>query len=422
LVDVQSPEAPPTTKLLPSGTLPVAVGLIVSGMGAYGFLVISARALGPSRYSDLSVLWALSYIVGPGLFLPLEQEISRALSARRAQGLDEGGILKRGALLGGAFAAMISGVALALNQPIAAALFHGNSLLAAALSLSLFSYFAHHLVRGALSGRGSFSRFGSVVAGDGALRLIAAGALALAGAATGAYGLVIAITPIAATLIVARDISINRDAAQVSWRELTSSLGYLLAASLLGQFLLNAGPVAVRLLATEGERAEAGKFLAGVVIARVPLSLFQAVQVALLPNLSSLVAAGRRAELRRSVLRLASALLGFGVIVSVASYIVGPQVVAAIFGQGFDIEREHLFFLASGSCAFMLAVALGQAAVADTAQGRVALGWLFGATIFLLVAASGGELIERVATAYMAGAIATALAMAGLLAARLRRV
>ena len=45
---------------LPEGTLAVGAGLIVSGVTSYGFLAISARALGPERYAPLGVLWALT--------------------------------------------------------------------------------------------------------------------------------------------------------------------------------------------------------------------------------------------------------------------------------------------------------------------------------------------------------------------------
>src|SRR2546421_4256098 len=86
---------------LPEGTLAVGAGLIVSGVTSYGFLAISARALGPERYAPLGVLWALTYVVCPGVFLPLEQEVGRALSSRRARGVGGGPLIHRAALAGG---------------------------------------------------------------------------------------------------------------------------------------------------------------------------------------------------------------------------------------------------------------------------------------------------------------------------------
>ena len=52
--------------------------------------------------------------------------------------------------------------------------------------------------------------------------------------------------------------------------------------------LINGGVIAVELLATPAQEAAAGIFLSGLLIARVPLFLFQAVLAGLLPKLSHL--------------------------------------------------------------------------------------------------------------------------------------
>src|SRR4029450_6797995 len=74
---------------LPSGTAAVGVGLIVAGLSAYGFLFVANIALSDPESSPLGALWSLVFLAGPGLFLPFEQEISRALAERR--GPDPGG-------------------------------------------------------------------------------------------------------------------------------------------------------------------------------------------------------------------------------------------------------------------------------------------------------------------------------------------
>ena len=71
-----------TANPLPEGTLEVGVGLVLAGLTAYGFTVVAARALGKTDYAPLSVLWAMVFLAGPGFFLPLEQEVSRALALR----------------------------------------------------------------------------------------------------------------------------------------------------------------------------------------------------------------------------------------------------------------------------------------------------------------------------------------------------
>src|ERR1044072_7103856 len=83
---------------LPEGTLAVGAGLIVSGVTSYGFLAISARALGPERSAPRGLLEALPCVVSPGVSLPLEQEVGRPLSSRRAKGLGGGPLIRRAAL------------------------------------------------------------------------------------------------------------------------------------------------------------------------------------------------------------------------------------------------------------------------------------------------------------------------------------
>src|SRR3989442_14259057 len=114
---------------LPEGTLAVGAGLIVSGVTSYGFLAISARALGPERYAPLGVLWALTYVVCPGVFLPLEQEVGRALSSRRAKGLGGGPLIHRAALAGGVAAARLLPATPRPRPPSPAPPFHPKDLL-----------------------------------------------------------------------------------------------------------------------------------------------------------------------------------------------------------------------------------------------------------------------------------------------------
>ena len=87
---------------LPEGSVAVAIGVFVAGVAAFGFLSVSARALGPSQYSDLAALWILGFIAGPGVFMPLEQEVARAIAARRAKGLGARPVVQRAIVLGGA--------------------------------------------------------------------------------------------------------------------------------------------------------------------------------------------------------------------------------------------------------------------------------------------------------------------------------
>ena len=61
---------------LPTGTIPVGLGLLVNGVSTYGFQILAFRMLGAEPYAALNGLWVTAFILAPGLFLPLEQEIA----------------------------------------------------------------------------------------------------------------------------------------------------------------------------------------------------------------------------------------------------------------------------------------------------------------------------------------------------------
>ncbi|BDZ45905.1 hypothetical protein [Naasia aerilata] len=51
---------------------------LLAGALTYVFLGTVSRSLGAAQYDLFSVYWSLSLILGFGLFLPVEQELSRA--------------------------------------------------------------------------------------------------------------------------------------------------------------------------------------------------------------------------------------------------------------------------------------------------------------------------------------------------------
>ena len=334
---------------LPEGTLAVGAGLIVSGVTSYGFLAISARALGPERYAPLGVLWALTYVVCPGVFLPLEQEVGRALSSRRAKGLGGGPLIRRAALAGGVAAAVLIAATAATGPLSLAHLFDHKVLLLVALMLALGGYYAEFLVRGVLSGNARFKPYGVILGAEALLRMLACFALAVVGVDTvGPYGVIIGLSPIAATLIgVRKERNLINPGPDAPWSELSTALGYLLAGSVMAQLLVNAGVFAVQILADadqKGKHGVAGRFLNGLIIARIPLFMFQAVQAALLPKLAHLAGAGRHADFRN--------------------------------------------------------------------YPRVVVGWAVGLVTFVVVTALSHDLLPRVEQGFLAGSVASAVAMA----------
>ena len=68
---------------LPEGTLPVGAALMVAGLATFAFFKVGKIALGGSvEFRPISSLWFATFALAPGFFLPLEQELGRALSHR----------------------------------------------------------------------------------------------------------------------------------------------------------------------------------------------------------------------------------------------------------------------------------------------------------------------------------------------------
>jgi O-antigen/teichoic acid export membrane protein len=406
---------------LPEGTLAVGAGLVLNGVGAYAFLVLSARQLGPAEFAPLSVLWALAFLVAPGLFLPLEQEVSRAVASRRARNEGALPVVRHAAVIGGVLLGVVVVVSLVASGWLLDRLFDGQGLLLSGFVLALVGYCAAHLVRGLLSGNGRFGDYALYFGTEGVLRgTVGIAFLAVGVSSAGWYGLTVGIVPfVAITVALVRPRGLLVPGPESRAGELTTALGSLLAASMFTALLLNAGPIAVELLATEAESDEAGRFLAGLVIARVPLFLFQAVQASLLPRLA-LYAGGRQWEqLAGALRRLVLAVAGLGATATLVAWAIGPEVVRLFFGEEFALGHRDLGLLALSSGTFMVAVALGQALIALGAAGRMALGWAAGVAAFAAVTAAGDDLYLRVELGLVAGTLVVALGLAALVRARL---
>lgn len=407
--------------LLPQGALAVGAGLLVLGVSAYAFLAVAARALPAGPFATLSVLWVLVYTVGPGLFLPLEQEVGRALADRRARGLGGGPLLRRAATLGLALVGVLLVATVAFGSPLVAHLFSGSWLVLAGLLLSFVGLCGAHLSRGALAGTGRFGRYGAQLAVEGIARVLGCVALAaLAVRSAGGYGIVIGsalVVSVLATLPGPRQLT--GPGPDASWSELSGALGWLFAGALLAQLLANAGPVAVKVLATPAEEAAAGQLLAGLVLARLPLFLFAAVQAALLPRLAGLVGAGRHADFVAALRRLLAGVAAVALLAAVVLGVAGPQLLRLIFGSRFTLGAAALAELGAATGLYMFAIVLANSLLALRGYAMAAAGWAAGVATFAVVVALGSSVLTRVEHGYLAGTLVSAVVLGLLLRAAL---
>jgi O-antigen/teichoic acid export membrane protein len=302
--------------------------------------------------------------------------------------------------------------------------FDGEPMLLVGLLLVVLGLGSAHLVRGVLAGLGRFGGYARYVMGEGVGRLLLVGILVVfAGGGIGAYGLAIGLAPfVGISLAVAGQRGLLQSGDPVPVSDLSRALGSLLVASAATAFMLNVSPLAVEFLATENQSQEPGRFLNALLIARIPLFFFQAVQASLLPKLSSLAGGDHFDELWQVLRRLLTLVLALGAVAIVGCGLLGPAVVETAFGSDFAVARRDMILLAVSSAVLMVALSLAQALIATRSQGRMALAWVAGVVAFPIAAAFGDDLFLRVEIALIISVTVTAVVMAVLVERRLHGV
>jgi O-antigen/teichoic acid export membrane protein len=410
-------------KPVPEGTYAIGAGLLIAGLSAYAFQILSYRQLSKAEYNALNGLWVMVFVVAPGFFQPLEQEVARALAHRRAQGIGGAPLVKRAAVLGGILAGAVALASIIGAKPLIDELFHGNGPLLIGLLFAIVSYYLAHMTRGTLSGNGRFGPYGVMHGSEGIVRVLMCAALVVVGVSTpGWYGLALALPPFFAVAISLRgQHGLLQPGPSAPYSELSNALGWLLLGSVLAQALSYAAFIGATLLATDAQKDLVGDFIAGLFMARIPILLFQAVQAALLPKLAAHAGAGRHQDFRSGLRKLVMIVLGVGLLGIVGGFAVGSTAGRILFGQKFVLSSRDVGLLAAGSAGFILALTLAQGLIALRAYREAAAAWVIGIAVFIAVTALGNDLLLRVELAFAFGSAAAAVAMGGFLLLRMRR-
>ncbi|MGC6397857.1 MAG: hypothetical protein ACON40_05660 [Ilumatobacteraceae bacterium] len=414
-----SVDAPPTGGALPEGAVTIAIGLIIAGAATYAFFRVGASALGgDEEFAPIAAMWFAMFALAPGFFLPIEQELGRALAHRRALG--EGGrpvVTKIAALT--LVVSIVVIIGLAISSPwLTGSYFSGDWLMFAALIIGFLSYAPVHLSRGICSGQGRFTPFAVVVASDGVMKIVGTVALTAIGiTAVGAYAFAIAVAPLFAVVAIGLRGSLRTEPGPpAQWREITQNFGWLLLGTACAAVLLNAGPIAANILASENEADAVTRFSYGVLLARVPLFMFQAIQASLLPRLARLAAQRSFDEFRSGLRLLVIVVAGIGVAGTIFGALLGPRTLRLVYDA--DLGGRTLAMLALSSALYMMALAVSQAVLALEDHAYVALGWVISLITFVIGTwLSSDDVFQRIEIGLVASSAAAVIAF-GL---RLRR-
>jgi O-antigen/teichoic acid export membrane protein len=415
-----APPSPARRGTVTSGTVTVGAGLVVLGISASVYLVVTARAVGPVEFASVSTLWTLVYTFGIGAFLPFEQELGRALAHRAGLGHGGAPVVARVAVAAGTVLLILLLAGALLSPALADRLFGGNWTELFAFGAAMTVLAAQYVSRGVFSGSGRFGWYSAQLGLEGAARIAGcAGLFALGVHGASWYVWLLAAAPLASLVLTVPGAygawPATRPGPPASWSEVSVNLGWLLTAALCAQGVANAAIVALRLLAPGGDAA--GQFLAAFVIARIPLFLFQAVQAALLPGLARALAMADLARFRRELLRVlgATGLVGVAGILGAAA--AGPEALRLAFGARFGLGRTDIVVLAAGTALYMLALVFQAGLLARRRHSENALCWalalgVFAATCALpLAALTRVELALILSSAVAAGLLGTRLVL-----------
>ncbi|QIG44786.1 hypothetical protein G5V58_20180 [Nocardioides anomalus] len=379
-------------------------------------LVLAGRSLGPAGFGALSSLYLLVTSVATGLFTPLEQEVTRRRGVERSRHTWDRSLTRRA--LGHGQAAAGAALVLALAAyPLTVRVLGDQDWLVVSLCLALPGYAAWFEVRGELAGQGHLRRYGTQLVVDGASRMVGALALVLTGGESVAtFGLLFGLSPWITLLLTLPGWRLAPEQRRAGPADpLARPLALLVLSALASQLLINAGPLVVNLLATDDERDLAGVYLAVLVVVRIPVFLFSAVQPGYLRSLAEYVGGGDRQAFDELVRRVLMTVAGVSAAVCLASTALAPPLVSWVFGFDQRLDRATCLLLTLAVGLFLVAVVLAQALLALGHHVWVTTGWLLGLAGLALGAAPDTGVVTRATLALLAGAAVATASLALLL-------
>jgi len=365
---------------VPRGTFAIGSGMGIGAITGYIVVIAVNHSVGDRQYAGFGAFWSLIFVVGPGLFLPLEQEISRAISHRAAREDGSANLLKLVLIMAATLALVVCLIAAAFTKIIVESVFHGSNYLQLGFILGIIGYGLLHCSRGVLSGNHKFGAYGTSLASEGIVRFTAVMILSALGVDhVGPYGVVMGLSPIIAVIpFIPLIKSLITPGTHASKKELGTALSYLVSSSVLSQALAYSSLFIINVI--EGDTGQTARwFTNAFFIARIPVIGFMAVQAALLPKLSTFHSLGEHSEFRHQFKKLFYFVLLISTIGIIFIAVAGEQTGMILFGkENFNISNIDFLILAVGSCLFLTAQTLLQACIALQHYKVVTVAYLFG--------------------------------------------
>ncbi|MGH8928693.1 MAG: lipopolysaccharide biosynthesis protein [Acidimicrobiia bacterium] len=394
------PELAAPRGLRAPGTARMIGGSLIGAVMAYLFQVYGGRALGTTAFAPIALLWTAFFIVATVILVPLEQFVTREASRGRRVLRDD---RKTIVLVIGGAALLLAGFVYLTNDLF----FNAEPIFVLQAAAVVTGFGVMQVGKGLLAGHRRFAQYGSMLAWEGVLRLVAAGAFLAVSVSAPALGWAMVAAPFC--VLIVRPFRYDRET--VSGVAPTRAAGFLssyVLGSSASQLLLGGAPLGVGALG--GSEALRSVVFVTFTLYRAPLTLIYNLQGRLL---SLLVRMEGRADLRRGLLRL----MGLGLLLvglaALVGWLVGPLVVELLFGAEFRPSAVVAALAAAGVIAGSVTQLMSQALVANGSTGQLASAWVGGllAGLVTMLALPGAPDL-RVAVGFVVGEV-VAFGLAG---------
>jgi hypothetical protein len=389
------------------GVVPVGAGLLLLGVSSYVVLGVAGHAMEPAEYTAFASLYLVIAIAGPGMFVSVEQEANRHVSARIAAEIGTRPVLTGGAFVAAGLAVAVGGLLLALSPVIVPAVLGGSWELLGAAVVAVFGSAAIYLQRGLFAGQRRYGWYATTLAVEGLGRILPVLVLAAVGVAgAGAFGIVFALGTGVAALLCWPGVRPGASGPPLALRS---------------AFVANLAPLVLTARLPEAP-AVAASFVSLFVLARTPMFLFAPLQAFLLPTLTASVERGDAAHVRSRLRVVALAVGVVGASGIALAWAFGPWAARVFFDAPVDLPHAAAGLLGVSTVAMMAAQALQPALVALGLHRVAMMAWLVGAAVFVAVLFVPGDAVGSAVAAQVAGPVIVVLLMSLAVRAGVRKL
>jgi O-antigen/teichoic acid export membrane protein len=327
--------------------------------------------LTPTDYSVFMGFWALMFGLG-AISVALEQEASRLMvltdESRRGDAVRA---------LGRAAATVLLALLLlqAIGLVVTVRILDGSVWLLLLLGLGTTALVAQFLVRGVLLGLRELPLYAGLVVAEPLVRLAVlavpfiVGWGLVAGAAAAAAG------GLAVLFVLPGFLRLLRLPGTGHLTGITGNVLKLGASQLLAALMVTGFPAVARVAVGATAAAGLGPFFAALTLSRAPLIVLLLVQALFVPAFAYHLKTGGTGQAARLARRLLLVVLVLGGAASAGAYLIGPWLVEALFGGGYQVSHSLCLALAASATCQGVVTILAALLIALSRHSAVVTGW-----------------------------------------------